>query len=148
MNYFDSSYLVRLYFEEPGHKEVRTLKDHEPWASALHGKVEVTAAIHRKFREGLISANKLQEVSLQFEEDSNSGEFRWLPITEVIVNSLTDFYRTLPPHCFLRAADALHLACAYDHGFKFVYSNDKNFLAAAKHFGLSGRNVIGKAPKH
>ena len=144
MNYFDTSYTVRLYFEEPGFEEVRSLKDAEPWACALHGKAESAAAFHRKFRDGVISASKLHETLQQFEADCLAGEFRWLPVTESAVNSLAETFGTLPADCFLRAGDAMHLACARDYGFTTIYSNDKNLLAAAKHFGIRGRNVIGR----
>jgi predicted nucleic acid-binding protein len=46
---------------------------------------------------------------------------------------------------FLRAADAIHLATAAESEFRIVYSNDAHLLAAAKYFGIQGRNVIGNA---
>ena len=51
-------------------------------------------------------------------------------------------YRKLPGSVFLRAADAIHLATAAESGFRAVYSNDAHLLAAAKYFGIEGKNVI------
>ncbi len=42
----------------------------------------------------------------------------------------------------LRGADALHLCCAKQHGYRTIHSNDRHLLAAAGHFGLRGRNVV------
>lgn len=50
-------------------------------------------------------------------------------------------FRTLPATVFLRAADALRLACAAEHVFA-DHSNDARLLAAAPHFGITGMNII------
>lgn len=146
MNYFDASYLVRLYFEEPGWREVRELRSSEPWACAWLGKLEVCSAFHRKFREQQVNRATVRKVYEQFAEDCRSGEFRWLGLEERLATEAGKTYRELPADCFLRSSDALHLACARQHGFRTIFSNDRNLLAAAKFFGLDGRNVIPPNP--
>jgi predicted nucleic acid-binding protein len=67
---------------------------------------------------------------------------KWLPVTEAIVDRVESIFASAPASTNLRAADALHLACAAEHGFTEVHSNDRLFLAAAPIFGLKGVNVI------
>ncbi|MDB6130990.1 MAG: hypothetical protein JWM04_2097, partial [Verrucomicrobiales bacterium] len=58
------------------------------------------------------------------------------------VTRRTAVYAGLPSNIALRAADAIHLACAAEGGFAKIYSNDTRLLFAAPHFGLQGENVI------
>jgi predicted nucleic acid-binding protein len=50
----------------------------------------------------------------------------------------------IPSTVFLRSGDALHLACAEEHGFQEVYTNDLHMLKAARHFHLTGVNVLSE----
>ncbi len=142
MIYFDTSYVARLYFEDPGWEKVRALSTTDQLACCIHGRAETVAAFHRKFREGAINSSDLSTLLRQFDRECELGAFRWLPLSEVIISRLTLVYASLPPAVVLRAADALHLACASENGLKQVYSNDVRLLASASHFGLAGMNVI------
>jgi predicted nucleic acid-binding protein len=140
--YFDTSYLVRLYVEDRGFASVRSLAAIEHVASSLHGKAEVVAALHRCLREGRLNPRQFRTTLNEFLENDRDGAFRWLAIEEAAVDILAKAYAKLPGDVFLRAADALHLACAVHNGFREVFSNDHRFLDAARHFGLKGKNVI------
>jgi predicted nucleic acid-binding protein len=47
----------------------------------------------------------------------------------------------MPRTVFLRAADALHLTCAQEHGVPEIYTNDRHMVAAARHFRLKPMTV-------
>ena len=140
--YFDTTYLVRIYLEDRGYAEVRKLAGTFPVFSAWHGRAEVIAAFHRAHRERRIPEEQFEAVLRQFRRDCLQQGFHWLPLQDVLLNRLEAVYQLNPPGLYLRAADALHLACAAEHGFRDVYSNDRHFLAAAPHFGLRGINLI------
>jgi predicted nucleic acid-binding protein len=142
MIYFDTSYIVRLYTQEPGWEEVRSLAAEDHVACCLLGRAETVAAFHRKRREIALTAPEFTALLAQFDADCESNAFRWLPLSPAIVGRLTTVVKHLPSSAALRAADGLHLACAAENGHRAIYSNDRQLLAAAMHFGLQGLNVV------
>jgi predicted nucleic acid-binding protein len=142
MLYFDTSYLVRLYTSDPGWEKVRELARTDRLACCLHGRAETVAAFHRKLREGAILRRELKTLLMEFDRDSEAGAFRWLPMSPSVVERLSSTYASLPSTVAVRAADAIHLACAAEAGFGKIFSNDARLLLAAPHFGVVGENVL------
>jgi predicted nucleic acid-binding protein len=140
--YFDTSYLVRLYTKDAGWEKVRALAGTDSLSCCIHGQAESMAAFHRKFREGALTHKELGTLLAEFNKDSNAGAYRWLPLSPAVVDRIASAFAHLPPAVSLRAADAMHLACAADAGFVKIYSNDTRLLTAASHFGLAGENLI------
>ena len=142
MIYLDSSYLVRLYYQDPGFEAVRQLAVTAPVACAQHGRAEVVAALHRKRREGSLTEGLYRLALREFVAEIQAGAFTWLPLSPAVFARVEMAYAGLPSQVFLRAADAMHLASAAERGLRDIYSNDQRVLAAATHFGLRGVNVI------
>ena len=142
MIYLDTSYLVRLYFEDPGYESVRELAAADHVCCALHGQVEIVAAFHRKLREVALSPKTYRALFAQFESDSKAGAFRWLPAGPDVLQRVREIYAELPGTVYLRGADAMHLATASVNGLKTVYSHDNHLLSAAGHFGLKGVDIM------
>jgi predicted nucleic acid-binding protein len=142
MIYFDVSYIVRLYFEDPGWETVRALAAQSPIACSLHGQLETAAAFHRKLREGAVTASQYGHVLKQFELDCKEEAYRWMPVSPALAARAKTVYENLPRTVFLRASDALHLACASENRFREIYSNDDHLLAAAGYFALKGVDII------
>ena len=142
MIYLDTSYLVRLYFEDRGFAAVRELAASDHVACALHGQAETMAAFHRKLREGNIAPKAFRALLSQFDADHAAAAIHWLPANREVLDRVREVYARLPSVVYLRGADALHLATAAVHGHRTIYSNDSHLLAAAAHFGVKGTNLI------
>ena len=149
MIYLDSSYLAKLYIREHGSEEVERWLDARPEqvVCCLHGRLEVFAALKRQQREQRLTESHVRAAARRLETEEKTGVFRWLPIDALLMSSACARMQKLPPAAFLRAADALHLACAADAGLKEIYSHDRHLLAAAPHFGLRGLDIISPKSK-
>ena len=142
MSYFDSSYIAKFYLDEPESEAVRRLAESLGQVRcAVLGQIEVAAVFHRKLREGAFDAGAFREVMGQFEDDCGQGLWTWLPLTTALAARMVMAFVGLPRPVFLRAADALHLICAREHGLREIYTNDRRMSAAARHFRLKPKTV-------
>ena len=142
MLYLDTCYLVRLYLEDPGFEAVRALAAVDSLACAAHGRAEILAAFHRKLRERGVTPAAYRALLEQFDLDCAEQAFQWLPLAPAVLDRVRRVFDDLPAKAFLRAGDALHLACAAENGFERIHSNDQRLLDSASHFGLRGIDVI------
>jgi predicted nucleic acid-binding protein len=144
--YLDTSYLVKIYGDEPGADDVLVwLEGKSGLVCAVHGRLELFAAFKRHQREGRLPGSRLTALIKQVIQDESSQLLHWLPVSPELITTACDKIAEMPPAVFLRAADALHLAAAADAGLKEIYSHDRHLLAAAPHFGLKGLDVIKPA---
>ena len=139
--YFDTSYIVRLYLEDVGFEQVREFASRHTIVSAVHGRTETIAAMHRALRERRITQPEFQVLVAQFQADCAEQGIHWLTLSESVLSRVESVYMNAPATQFLRAADALHLACARENDFTSIYSNDRHLLAAAPIFDLAGHNL-------
>ncbi|MBA2269371.1 MAG: type II toxin-antitoxin system VapC family toxin [Chthoniobacterales bacterium] len=141
--YYDTAFLFKLQSGERGAEQVRAhAVTVEGVACSIHGRAEFASICHRKFREGAASRAQVRSLLAQLQADTVAGGIRWLPINPTSIERVEEVCRTAPATVFLRAGDALHLACAAENGFEEIYSNDRHLLAAAPLFELQGVNLI------
>ena len=143
MIYFDTAYLAKCYLNEHGSDEVRKCAaESSRVACCAFGRLELAATIHRNLREGKITSRQSQVIFDQFDLDESNTLWTWLPVSPELIGEATAKFRAMKPSTYLRVADALHLLCAVEHGFKEIFSNDRHLLTAASVFKIKGRNII------
>jgi predicted nucleic acid-binding protein len=137
--YLDAAYLCKLYWQEPDSEAIiKQAALADVIMCGLHGRAEFCSIGHRKVREEFATPSAFEAVLKQFSTDCAADALQFLPITPALVTQVEKVYLRASKSVFLRAADALHLACAAENGFAEIYSNDKHLLAAAPLFGLRG----------
>ncbi len=143
MIYFDTSYILKCYLNEPQAEKVRALAERDADKYCCRwGRVEFFSGIKRQLREGKLTPEQAAEIQEVFCQDETDGVWLWLPVDHALLDAVCAAFQNLPPAVPLRAGDALHLTCAREHGFKEIYSSDKHLLTAAPQFGPAGRNVL------
>jgi predicted nucleic acid-binding protein len=142
MLYFDAAFIAKFYLQEPESEAVRTLAGDSPGVvSMLIGRLETELVFSRKLREGALTPSGHEALIAQFQIDCDDGLWSWLPVTDELVEAAQKATRVLPSSVFVRSLDALHLTCASWHGYERIYSNDKNLMRAAPHFGLQADSL-------
>jgi predicted nucleic acid-binding protein len=144
--YFDAALVAKFYLNEPGRDAVRALA-RETGRVVTSGVTvaEVSAAFHRKLREGAIDHDVFEALLGQFEQDLEDGLWYLAGPSEELFRQVHAYFATLDEAVFVRSLDALHLVTARAEGFARVYSNDRHLLGACTHAGLEGINpVAGK----
>jgi uncharacterized protein len=140
--YFDTSYVAKFYLKEPESAQVRELvRETDFICSSLWTLAEFHAVLHRRFREGAFSHVEASELSRRFSEHIDEGLWNLIPVTESLLRRTSALVLSCPRDIFLRTADAVHLTSALGAGELEIWTNDRHMLAAAPHFGLTGRSL-------
>jgi predicted nucleic acid-binding protein len=144
--YFDAAYVAKCYLNEPGADRVREVAyGADGLVSCALARLEFASILKRHVRERHLSRREMTAILKNFEEDEQNGVWHFLGVTSDLLEKARKAVIDLPATVFLRSGDALHLACALEHGFQEVYTNDSHMLKAAPHFHLTGVNVLGKS---
>ena len=137
--YFDAALVAKFYVNEPGRDQVRQLA-RSAGAVVTSGiaVAEVSAAFHRKLREGASERSVFKALQGQFAHDLDSGLWQLAAPTEALLRDVQTAFARLVPSVFVRSLDALHLVTARAEGFTVIYSHDRHLLGACRHFDLEG----------
>ena len=140
--YFDTSYIAKFYFNEPGSARVRELvRKADAIYSSLWALAEFHAVLHRRMREGASSPRDAGELASRFSQHIEDGLWNLVPVTGALLRRTSALMVSGPRDLFIRTADAVHLTTAREIGERAVWTNDRHMLAAAAYFGLTGQSV-------
>jgi len=141
--YFDSALIAKFYLNEPGRKAIRDLtKKAGLVVTSGIAAAEVSAAFHRKLREGAVDDAVFKALQGQFQHDITVGLWRLIGPSEALLEEVRVLYSSLNKSIFLRFLDALHFVTAKAEHFTRIYSNDRHLLDACAGVGLEGINPV------
>jgi predicted nucleic acid-binding protein len=133
--FFDTSALVKYVHEEEGSERVVALIDDRSNAVCISAlaQVEFASAMHRKFREEVLTEGQLQQALSGFDEVAQA--FRIEPLESKVVERAEEFIRMYGRERALRSLDALHLAtfslvANQDAGWRFVVADNRLYGVA------------------
>ena len=146
MIYFDAAYVAKCYLNEPGADRVREVAyGADGLASCELARLEFASILERHVREHQVTRREMTAILKEFEADEKNSVWQWLGVTSELLEKTRKAVLDLPSTVFVRSGDALHLACAEEHGFQEVYTNDRHMLRAAKHFHVTGVNILSES---
>jgi predicted nucleic acid-binding protein len=129
--FFDSSALAKRYVQERGSDVVqRALAEAAEAAVSLVCPLEITSALSRLFRQGLISAAQYDMAKNALFEDIE--DMSVCAVSVPVVHSAIDLIERHP----LRTLDALHVASALEWRADLFVSSDRRQVVAAAKSGL------------
>jgi predicted nucleic acid-binding protein len=140
--YLDSAYIAKYYLNERDAEAVRRLiQGAESLVSSEWSLVEVTCAFHRHLRQGHLTTSQYQDLSRAFRKHIREELWILIPLTSRLLSRVGAAMDSLTSHVYLRSGDAVQLITAQDAGESEVWTSDRHMLAAAPHFGLTGRSA-------
>lgn len=145
--YFDSALVAKFYLNEPGRGAIRRLaRTSAIVVTSGIAVAEISAAFHRKFREGEVKRDTFDALTGQFAHDLKQGLWRLIWPTEDLFLQVRALYSRLDEGVFLRSLDALHLVTAKAERFDRLYSNDRHLLSACANVAIHGINPLASPP--
>ena len=143
MIYFDAAYIAKCYLNEPGADRVREVAyGAEGLASCELARLEFASILKRHVRDRHVTRREMTAILKEFEDDEKNGVWQWLGVTSELLEKARQAVLDIPRTVFVRSGDALYLACAEEHGFVEVYTNDRHMLEAARYFHVAAVNVL------
>lgn len=143
MIYFDAAYIAKCYLNEPGADRVREVAyGANGLASCELARLEFASILKRHLRERYVTRRDVTAILKEFEDDEKNGVWQWFGVTSALLERARKAVLEVPSTVFVRSVDAVHLACAEEHGFEAVYTNDRHMLQAARYFRVIGVDVL------